>query len=92
MDVHQIITDEDLDPQIIRAPTGEHSAKPEEVRSRIERLYVGPYLELYARQATLGWTCWGNELAAVQAAEPAPAPEPPAAPETPPATDAGGAQ
>jgi N6-adenosine-specific RNA methylase IME4 len=44
------------------APVGEHSAKPEEVRPRIERLYRRPYLELYARQAVPGWTCWGNEL------------------------------
>jgi N6-adenosine-specific RNA methylase IME4 len=48
--------------QIIMAPVGEHSVKPEEVRHRIERLYRGPYLELYARQAVPGWTCWGNEL------------------------------
>ena len=48
--------------QIVMAPLGEHSAKPEEVRRRIERLLDGPYLELYARKATDGWTCWGNEI------------------------------
>jgi len=59
MDVHQIVT----------TPIGEHSAKPGEVRSRIQRLLAGPYLELFARQATPGWTSWGNELARL-AAEP----------------------
>jgi N6-adenosine-specific RNA methylase IME4 len=48
--------------QVVMAPIGEHSAKPEEVRQRIERLYRGPYLELYARRGAAGWTTWGNEL------------------------------
>jgi N6-adenosine-specific RNA methylase IME4 len=30
--------------QIVIAPVGEHSAKPEEMRRRIERLFPGPYL------------------------------------------------
>jgi N6-adenosine-specific RNA methylase IME4 len=41
---------------------GEHSAKPEEVRRRIERLFPGPYLELYGRKLVPGWTVWGNEI------------------------------
>ena len=48
--------------QVVSAPRGEHSAKPEEVRRRIERLFPGPYLELYARKSVPGWTCWGNEI------------------------------
>ena len=48
--------------QVVLAPVGEHSAKPEEVRRRIERLFVGPYLELYARTPVDGWTVWGNEI------------------------------
>ena len=47
-------------PQAILAPVGQHSAKPEEVRARIERLFAGPYLELFARQATPGWTAGGT--------------------------------
>jgi N6-adenosine-specific RNA methylase IME4 len=50
--------------QVIVAPVGEHSAKPEEARARIERLYAGPYLELFARRAAPRWTTWGNEVAA----------------------------
>jgi N6-adenosine-specific RNA methylase IME4 len=46
--------------QIIIAPVAEHSEKPEEARRRIERLYPGPYLELFARRERPGWTTWGN--------------------------------
>jgi N6-adenosine-specific RNA methylase IME4 len=54
--------------QVIMAPVGEHSEKPEEARRRIERLYPGPYLELFARQPRERWTTWGNELPARQEA------------------------
>jgi N6-adenosine-specific RNA methylase IME4 len=50
--------------QVVMAPVGEHSAKPEEVRRRIERLFPGPYLELYGRKLVPGWTVWGNEIPA----------------------------
>jgi len=52
MDVHQVAM----------APRGEHSAKPDEVRTRIERLLPGPYIELFARAPVAGWTTWGNEV------------------------------
>ena len=48
--------------QVVMAPVGEHSAKPEEVRRRIERLFPGPYLELYGRKLVPGWDVWGNEI------------------------------
>ena len=48
--------------QVVMAPFREHSKKPEEVARRIERLYPGPYLELFARgEARPNWTVWGNE-------------------------------
>ena len=46
--------------QIVIAPRGRHSAKPEEVRQRIETLFEGPYLELFARKQSLGWDTWGD--------------------------------
>ena len=46
---------------IIEAPRGRHSAKPEDQYGRIERLVAGPYLELFARRARPGWDAWGNE-------------------------------
>ena len=48
--------------QVIMAPVGAHSAKPQEARARIERLYLGPYLELFGRAPVQGWTVWGNEV------------------------------
>ena len=39
----------------------EHSRKPEDVYSRIERLVAGPYFELFARQSRPGWDAWGAE-------------------------------
>ncbi len=40
----------------------EHSRKPDCVRDRIERLVVGPYLELFARETKPGWDCWGDQI------------------------------
>lgn len=47
--------------QVIPA-TASHSAKPEFFREIIERLYDGPYLELFARHEAEGWTTWGDQL------------------------------
>ncbi len=49
--------------QVVVEPVGAHSAKPDEVARRIERLYAGDYLELFARAERPGWTTWGNEIA-----------------------------
>lgn len=43
-------------------PIREHSRKPDCVHERIERLVVGPYLELFARQRRRGWDSWGDEV------------------------------
>jgi len=50
--------------QVIIAPIGEHSAKPDEAYRRMQRLYGGPYLELFARRERDGWLTWGDELSA----------------------------
>jgi N6-adenosine-specific RNA methylase IME4 len=47
---------------VIEAPVGAHSEKPDEVYRRIERLFPGPYLELFARRERDGWKTWGNEI------------------------------
>jgi N6-adenosine-specific RNA methylase IME4 len=39
-----------------------HSQKPEEFRQLIQQLYDGPYLELFARMRTPGWSAWGNQV------------------------------
>lgn len=45
----------------LEAPRGEHSRKPERIRDLIEQLSPGPYLELFGRSRTPGWSVWGNE-------------------------------
>jgi N6-adenosine-specific RNA methylase IME4 len=45
----------------IRAPRREHSRKPDEQYERIETLFDGPYVELFARQRRQGWSAWGNQ-------------------------------
>jgi N6-adenosine-specific RNA methylase IME4 len=45
----------------IIAPNREHSRKPDQMRADIERLWPGPYIELFAREPAPGWMAWGNE-------------------------------
>ena len=47
---------------VIMEPIGAHSEKPDEAYSRMERLYGGPRLELFARKQREGWKTWGNEI------------------------------
>jgi len=47
--------------QVVISPVSKHSEKPDEVRSRIEALYDGPYLEMFARTKRFGWNAWGLE-------------------------------
>jgi N6-adenosine-specific RNA methylase IME4 len=47
--------------EIILSPVREHSRKPDEVYSRVQRYCAGPYLELFGRQSRSGWDVWGNE-------------------------------
>lgn len=50
-------------PNVLFAPRGRHSEKPEAFYELVERIAPPPYLELYARRARGGdWTCWGDEL------------------------------
>jgi N6-adenosine-specific RNA methylase IME4 len=47
---------------LIVEPVREHSRKPDELHGIVERLYAGPYLELFARRHYPGWACWGDQL------------------------------
>jgi N6-adenosine-specific RNA methylase IME4 len=47
---------------VIMAPVGAHSEKPDEAYRRMERLFGGPRLELFARKPREGWHTWGNEI------------------------------
>lgn len=48
--------------ELIVSPIREHSRKPDEAYSSIERLFDGPYCELFSRNAREGWSSWGNEV------------------------------
>lgn len=41
-------------------PRGRHSAKPTQALDLVEKCSPGPYVELFARSARLGWDGWGN--------------------------------
>ena len=48
---------------VLHFPRMEHSVKPTEMYPVIERLFDGPYLELFARtRPTSDWSVWGNEI------------------------------
>ena len=46
---------------LIVAPVREHSRKPTEMVTSIERLWNGPYCELFGRRQVEGWDVWGND-------------------------------
>lgn len=49
--------------QKVEAERTNHSKKPEKVRKNIELLFGDlSRIELFARQQTLGWDVWGNEV------------------------------
>ena len=60
-------------PSLFRYPRGEHSAKPPEIRTEIERMYpdynADTRLELFSRSDAPGWTHFGFETSTAQAAE-----------------------
>lgn len=49
--------------RLVISPRREHSRKPDEVFTRIERLARGPYLEMFSRESRPGWDAWGDQSA-----------------------------
>jgi N6-adenosine-specific RNA methylase IME4 len=47
--------------ELIVARIREHSRKPDQTYSAIERLYRGPRCELFSRSHRDGWEVWGND-------------------------------
>lgn len=61
-DVHSVLGSYN-DSDVCITPIREHSRKPEEIHSRIERLFGDKKrIELFARETSNGWDCFGNEL------------------------------
>jgi N6-adenosine-specific RNA methylase IME4 len=48
--------------QVVHDRIREHSRKPDRIRTDIERMYDGPYCELFARTEIPGWDCYGNQV------------------------------
>ena len=48
--------------ELIISPRRKHSQKPNEAYDRIEQLWPGPYLELFARNHRTGWKSLGDEV------------------------------
>jgi len=50
--------------QFLSEMRGIHSKKPDEIRKRIEKMFpTQKKLEMFARQTSIGWDVWGNEVA-----------------------------
>lgn len=47
--------------QVLITHQREHSRKPDEIYNKIEALFDGPYIELFARQEQEGWDFFGDE-------------------------------
>jgi len=49
--------------QLVSVLRGKHSAKPDEVRKRIEQMFpTQRKIELFARERVDGWDAWGDEV------------------------------
>ena len=51
---------------VFQEPRQEHSRKPQEIIQKIERMYDGPYLELFSRErpnSRQDWAVFGNQIA-----------------------------
>lgn len=49
--------------QVVTATPTKHSAKPCEIRKRIEEMYPNASkIELFARERPAGWDVWGNQV------------------------------
>lgn len=55
---------------LILAPVTKHSEKPGDLHQQAERMFKGPYLELFARRPRKGWDSYGNEIGGFVPAEP----------------------
>lgn len=50
------------EPEALALPISTHSKKPEEFQDSMERLYPGPYVELFATRVRSGWVTLGNAI------------------------------
>ena len=48
--------------RLLISPLREHSRKPDCIQTDIEKLYDGPYCEIFARARRKNWSSWGNDV------------------------------
>jgi N6-adenosine-specific RNA methylase IME4 len=53
---------------LIVSPVRAHSQKPEQMYEDIEKLWDGPFVELFARATRPNWSSWGNQVGKLDAA------------------------
>ena len=51
-----------IPPSVYHYASAKHSKKPDAIRNLVEQVSPSSRLELFARNACAGWTCWGNEI------------------------------
>ena len=49
-------------PNWLCLPRGRHSEKPDLIRTLVEQVSPGPYLEIFGRKAVAGWTVFGDQV------------------------------
>jgi|GEM_PF-1728543 len=49
-------------PNVLLAPRGRHSEKPDEAYELVECMSDGPYIDMFGRRKRAGWNVWGNEV------------------------------
>lgn len=60
--VNQVVDEPEVfESEAIITGRTQHSVKPEEVRRKIQLMYDGPYLEIFARRPAEGWDVTGLE-------------------------------
>jgi N6-adenosine-specific RNA methylase IME4 len=48
-------------PNVVIAPRGQHSQKPDAFMDMVESVSPGPYLEMFARRQRIGWDTYGDQ-------------------------------
>jgi len=56
--------------RLILSPRRQHSEKPDEAYSRLERLVGGPRCSLFSRKNRPGWDCWGDQVGLLDEVQP----------------------
>jgi len=59
---YNVRTDDKTISSVISARRTQHSRKPDEFYTMVERRSEGPYLDMFGRHRRPGWTVWGDQV------------------------------